>query len=113
MRGNMGFHRVSDVLGADMSHPTEFVRESAGQQLTPFSSMVLFTPGFDQFDKDFPLGLLNQYVQPTDYDVESRKLYLPFSLISATFHCSSVQKPFSSALRSRFFFFSKKALTSI
>lgn len=104
---------MSDVPGADMSHPTEFVRESAGQQLTPFSSMVLFTPGFDQFDKDFPLGLLNQYVQPTDYDVESRKLNLPFSLISATFHCSSVQKPFSSALRSRFFFFSKKALTSI
>lgn len=55
MRGNMGFHRVSDVLGADMSHPTEFVRESACPQLIPFSSMVLFTPGFDQFDKDFPL----------------------------------------------------------
>ena len=55
MRGNMGFHRVSDVLGADMSHPTEFVRESAGPQLIPFSSLVLFTPGFDQFDKDFPL----------------------------------------------------------
>ncbi len=51
----MGFRCMSDVPGADMSHPTEFVRESAGPQLIPFSSMVLFTPGFDQFDKDFPL----------------------------------------------------------